>query len=122
MTEHQEQVTFFDVLRSNEARYPFLKWVHAIPSGGHRHPAVAGKLKAEGARRGIADICLPFKGWDDIYPCAYIEMKVGRNKLTPEQTEFRDFIIEQGYAFRVCYSADEALDFVETYCGIKLTR
>ncbi len=126
MSEHEIQVAVFDVLRLNESKYPFLKWIYAVPNGGSRHPAVAGKLKAEGVKRGISDICIPFPNTplnaehSPKYSGAYIEMKAGKNKPTPEQKEFLDFIETQGYKGIVARSSDEALDFIEYYCGIKL--
>lgn len=126
MSEHDEQVKVFDVLRLNESQDERLKWIYAIPNGGHRHPAVAGKLKAEGVKRGISDICLPFPvypGIDDdgpVYHGAYIEMKDGNKKPTPEQAEFLLFCEENGYQNTVAHSADEALNFIEDYCEIRL--
>lgn len=123
--EHIEQVRVFAVLGLNEAKYPFLRFVFAVPNGGQRHPAVAAKLKAEGVRKGISDICLPFpkhtKGelLPDYYG-AYIELKAGKNKATPEQKAFLEFVTNNGYAGIVANGADEALDFIEEYCGIKL--
>lgn len=38
---------------------PELRWLHAIPNGGYRDKITAGKLKAEGVKRGIPDIFLP---------------------------------------------------------------
>lgn len=105
----------------NEAGYPDLKWIYAIPNGGHRSPATAGRMKAEGVKRGISDICLPFRDWANSYLGAYIELKDGRSKkTTPEQKEFLEFIQKQGYFGGVAYSCDEMLDMIESYCGIKL--
>lgn len=126
-TERDHQVFVFQVLAMNEKAYSFLKYIYAIPNGGHRLPAVAGKLKAEGVKRGVADICLPF-------PCqhsfrepsgscchgAYIEMKSPDGRATPEQREFLEFVQGQGYFTRIAYSCEEALDEIERYCGIKL--
>lgn len=126
MSEHLIQVAVFDVLRLNESQDPRLKWIYAIPNGGHRHPAVAGKLKAEGVKRGISDICIPFPaylGMDDggtVLHGGYIEMKDGKKKPTAEQEEFLLFLEENGYFNAVAHSADEALNFIEDYCGIKL--
>jgi hypothetical protein len=75
--DHQKFV--FDVLELNERKYPFLKWIYAIPNGGHRHPAVAGQLKAQGVKKGISDICIPIP--KDKYHGAYIEMKYGKNNI-----------------------------------------
>lgn len=131
MSERAHQVFVFDVLALNEKDDPRLKWVYAVPNGGHRHPAVAGKLKREGVKRGVSDICLPFgptpkndtpnrQMFAPSKKGAYIEMKFGKNKLSPEQDEFLRFVAAEGYAIHVAYSCDEALDFIEDYCGIEL--
>ncbi len=122
MSEHDHQVFVFQVLALNESLDPRLKWIYAIPNGGHRHPATAGKLKAEGVKRGISDICLPFPGEDQEYEYhgAYIEQKDGKNKPTKEQDQFLSFIAEQGYLGFVSYSADATLDFIEGYMNVKL--
>lgn len=118
--ESASQQLVFTVLGLNESRYPALRWIHAIPNGGQRHSAVAAKLKAEGVKAGISDICLPFRSADGRYPGAYIEMKAGKNKLTAEQAEFFTFVSGQGYAIQACYSADVALEFIEAYIGGRL--
>lgn len=123
MSEHDEQVRVFNILRLNEAVYPFLSFIFAIPNGGARHPAVAGKLKAEGVKRGVSDICLPFPTSARTmfqYCGGYIEVKAGKNKATPEQIAFLEFVRSQGYFGQVCTGADEVLDTIEEYCGIKL--
>lgn len=131
MSEHDHQVFVFQVLALNEQADPRLKWVYAVPNGGHRHPATAGKLKASGVKRGISDICIPFSPTpknDDPNRTmfspkkkgAYVEMKFGKNKLSLEQDEFLRFVAGEGYAIHVAYTCDEALDFIEDYCGIQL--
>jgi hypothetical protein len=125
MSEHEHQKFVFDILRLNETRFPHLAFIYAIPNGGHRHVAVAGKLKAEGVKRGISDICMPFPNVpmnpeSPHYVGAYVEMKDGKNKATKEQQEFLNFVQGQGYAGIVARSCEEALDFIEYYCGIKL--
>lgn len=124
MSERDHQVFVFQVLALNEQTDPRLKWVYAVPNGGQRHPAVAGKLKAEGVKRGISDICLPFPcinpatGWH--FHGAYIEQKFGKNKVSPEQEQFLEFVKGQGLFGYVSYTADQTLDFIERYCGITL--
>lgn len=34
-SEHLEQSALFDLLRANEAKHPFLKWVFAVPKYVH---------------------------------------------------------------------------------------
>lgn len=38
---------------------PELRWLHAIPNGGQRDKITAGKLKAEGVKKGVLDVFLP---------------------------------------------------------------
>jgi hypothetical protein len=118
--EHDEQVGVFNKLRSCEQDHPDLAFVFAVPNGGARHPAVAGRLKAEGVKRGVPDICIPIprKGFHGLF----IEMKVGKNTITPDQKAYRDFLIRQGYDHAVCYGQEEALTRMGTYLDIDLSR
>lgn len=123
MSERDEQIKVFNVLRLNEQRDPRLKWVHASMNGLYSKSArMAMDRKRQGQTAGIADICIPFgstvKG--DLFAGAYIEMKVKPNKCTDEQAAFLSFVAGQGYATCVAYSAAEALDFIESYTGTKL--
>jgi len=110
--EHQEQVELFKWVRLNERRHPELRWVFAIPNGGHRHIKVARRLRAEGVRAGVADIFCPIPRGG--YHGLWIEMKVKPNKLTANQKEFVEEMYRQGYKVAVCYSWLEA---VRTLCG-----
>lgn len=85
----------------------------AIPNGGKRHVAVAAKLKAEGVRKGIIDLCLPVSRGG--YHGMWIEMKAGRNKPTPEQAEFIRWQREEGYKCVVCYDWTDARAEIEAY-------
>jgi hypothetical protein len=42
------------------------------------------------------------------YSGLFIEFKVKKNKLTPEQTNFKKLVEEQRYCHVVCYNLDEA--------------
>lgn len=113
MTEHDEQVAYFEWCEWMRAKHPQLRWAHAIPNGGHRHKATAINLVREGVKRGVADVCLP-------YPCGgyhglYIEFKYGKNKLTFEQAEFLNYASSVGYKTSVAYSSDEAIEITENY-------
>jgi len=77
-------------------------------NGGARSKATAGQMKAMGVRKGIPDLGI-------ILPTgmvAWIEFKVGRGRLTPEQAEFRDLMRARGVPFAECRSLAEVEAFV----------
>jgi hypothetical protein len=82
-SEHAEQAALFRWAEFARSRLPELALLHAIPNGGHRHKATAARLKAEGVKRGVPDVCLPVPrgGAHGLY----IELKTERGKPTPEQ-------------------------------------
>ena len=56
--------------------------IFAIPNGGHRHPAVAAKLKATGTSPGVPDLFIP--AWR-----LWVEMKrVKGGSLSAEQKDW----------------------------------
>jgi hypothetical protein len=84
--EHIEQCTLIHWTEMIGKKYPNLLKIYAVPNGGHRHPIVAKKLKAEGVKKGIPDLCLPIarKG----YHALYIEMKADEKcRLSDNQVE-----------------------------------
>lgn len=113
MSEHTEQAALFSWADLQMGRWPELRMMYAVPNGGHRHKATAAKLKAEGVRAGVPDICLPVARHG--YHGLYIEMKYGRNTPTEEQTAWLDALSEQGYLAVVCWGYDEAKRAIEEY-------
>jgi len=117
-TEHQDQAALFEWASRQERRYPELQLMHAIPNGGHRHKAVAARLKSEGVKPGVPDICLPVARGT----ChgLYIEMKrKGSGKVRPEQKEWHRSLAEQGYRVEVCWSWAEAMDVIVDYLNAR---
>lgn len=55
------------------------------PAGGWRSPVEAARFKAMGVQAGVPDLQLPVPV--DGYAGGWWELKVGRNKTTPQQTE-----------------------------------
>ena len=95
MSEHDEQAALFEWAAVRQGVYPELELMHAIPNGGKRDKAVAGKLRAEGVKAGVPDVCLPVPSGP--YHGLYIEMKYGDNQPTPEQRRFIMALRGQGY-------------------------
>lgn len=117
MSEHDSQAALFGMV----AYDPRFRWLFAVPNGGARNPVVGARMKREGTKRGIWDVAFlePRGGYHGLW----IEMKHGRNKLTPEQAEFGEYVRAQGYATAVCYSADDAyralVEYAEREGGVK---
>lgn len=94
-------------------RYPQLSLLYHIPNGGARSKGTAGRLKAEGVKSGVPDICLPVaKGK---YHGLYVEMKVGKNKPTANQVKWIESLLSEGYQAKVCYGWQEAVRVIEDY-------
>lgn len=119
------------------AALPELALFHAIPNGGMRDKITAGKLKAEGAKAGVADTFLPVSKpfyapvsqhdgtfYEHTYHGLYIEFKEPGRKthknggLSPEQIEFCDGVRAQGYCVRAAYSWREGANSVMAYYGV----
>jgi hypothetical protein len=111
--EHLAQVAVFVWAALNQHRRPELEFMYAVPNGGHRHRAVAAKMKAEGQRRGVPDICLPVPRGG--YHGFYLEMKIKPNRLSLEQKRYLEFLKSQGYHTDVAWSSEEAIDKIEAY-------
>jgi len=112
-SEHAEQVALFQWAHHQRGRHPELDLLFAIPNGGARHPAVAGKLKAEGVKRGVPDLFLPVPRGG--HHGLFIELKVGPNKPTPDQEGWLESLTLQGYAVCVCWGWEAATESIGEY-------
>lgn len=113
-TEHQEQAAVIDWWRLSHKLYNLPEFaLFAIPNGGARNIVTASKLKAEGVRPGVPDLCLVVsRGW---FHGLWIEMKVKPNKPTASQLEVMVFLNSNGYRVSVCYSAEAAIEIIKEY-------
>jgi VRR-NUC domain len=118
--ELQEQQTLFEFLTMIESQVPLLQYGFHVPNGGHRHPAVAAKMKAAGVKRGVPDLLFPisFQGYHGLA----IEMKSGYNRTTKEQLVWLDVLAEQGWKTAVCYGWVTAAIEIVSYVGIDPKR
>jgi len=120
-TEHGEQVAVIEwCALMAKRKYPMLKWIYAVPNGGDRHKAVASKLKAEGVKPGVPDLCLPFPyavKFEQCYPGLYIEMKSKdtKGRLSKPQKEWLEYLDGVGYKVGVAWNAKEAIQIIEDY-------
>ena len=116
--EHQHQVAFFQLVELQlQKKHPYLeKLLFAVPNGGQRSKAQAGKLKAEGVKSGVSDIVLLKAGRGYGYLC--IEMKHGKNKQSESQKIFEDNVKKSGggYYF-LAYTSQSAMECLKWYIG-----
>ena len=97
-TEHEEQR---EVVRWFRQTWQGVL-IHAIPNGGARSKATAGRLKAEGVVSGVPDLFVP--AWR-----LWIEMKRTRGgSLSPEQKEIIKQLENVGYCVIVSKGAEDA--------------
>lgn len=92
--ESLEQTWLFQWVATQEGKYPELELLHHIPNGGKRDKKTAEKLKAEGVKAGVPDICLPVarKGYNNLY----IELKRIGGKVSKEQEAWIDKLNRAG--------------------------
>ncbi len=113
----------------SEPAVPALEWIHAIPNGGSRGDSQksraihGGKMKAEGVRKGIPDIFLPWPSgnWHGLY----IELKrpglkpknlkTSYGGLSKEQIKFSKYAKKLNYGFLTCYCWQTAVKNLKEY-------
>ena len=112
-TEHAHQVALMMWAASRLPIHPELRWLYAVPNGGDRNPIVAARLKAEGVKSGVSDLCLPVarRGYHGFY----IEMKKPGGKESANQIEFGQFLLSQNYLYCMCDHWEVARDRIEWY-------
>ena len=115
MTEHDDQVALFAWAALAANIDPRLEMLVAIPNGGHRHKAVAARMKAEGLKAGFPDMVLfvPVGEWHGLA----IELKYGKNSASKAQLEWLKALHYQGYKAKICRGVAEAVNAIEDYLG-----
>ena len=115
------------------------RWLYAVPNGekretvtvvrrGKKHTICpAGRrLKEEGVKRGVLDLHLPMPAPNSSYRFTqgrdtppyhglFLEVKTGKDKLTPEQREFWEWHIERGFACAAASSIQQGIDIIRNY-------
>ena len=95
------------------ARFPTVLF-YAVPNGGWRSKATAGKLKATGVKPGVPDLVIaePRSGHHGLY----IELKRAKGgQLSPFQKEWLAALKARGYRAEVCAGADAAQAVITEY-------
>lgn len=112
--ESNEQQTLVAWARYMEGRWPELRLLYHIPNEGKRSRKTGARLKAEGLKSGVPDICLPVARGG--HHGLYIELKRRKDsKVTKEQLEWIADLVAQGYVAAVCRGCDEAISLITRY-------
>ena len=108
-TEHEEQR---ELVRWFRHTYKGVR-IFAIPNGGARSPATAGRLKAEGVSSGVPDLCIP--AWR-----LWVEMKRTKGgSVSPEQKDWIKYLEDVGYCVKVCKGAEDAKKQIQAFVTIE---
>ena len=110
--EFQHQSALFTWARNPAvlAAHPELALLSCSLNGVKLSKAQAGKAKAAGMLSGEWDVRLPVARGP--YVGLIIEMKAGKNKLTPEQKDYGFAMAREGHALAVCYDWEVARDAI----------
>lgn len=116
--EHTQQRALFEWLLVCERACPELELAYAVPNGGLRAKAVAGKLKAEGVKAGVPDVCLPLQAGD--FGALYVEMKAKDGKTSADQKDRMKRMSDAGSCVKLCKSWDEAATAFLQYMALRM--
>lgn len=113
--EFQMQAALFTWSRHPAVRksFPELDLLSCSLNGVKLTAAQAGKAKAAGMLKGEYDIKLPVARGPFIG--LIIEMKAGRNKLTPEQIWYGERMAQEGHITAACWDWEDAKAIIIGY-------
>lgn len=119
-TESVEQQALFRWAQVMSGKYPELKWMYHIPNEGKRNPLVGRRMRAEGLRRGVPDICLPVSRGG--YNGLYIELKRRKGgRVSDDQELWLGALRDAGYMAIVCKGWEAASDKILRYLNVQET-
>lgn len=108
-----ELAPLFPILRGPDFHHTGALRLFAVPNGGLRAVQEAVRLKAEGVQRGVPDLCLPIPRGG--FHGAWLELKAGKGKASPEQVDWLGFLAAEGYAVRVAWDVASSFQFLHDY-------
>ena len=115
MKEAEAQKMLFEWAAIMYRSLPGIELLFHIPNGGSRSGPIEGKhLKDQGVKAGVPDLFLPVPRGK--YHGMFIEMKRDtKSKLRPEQRQWLDALMEQGYMTAVAYGYEDAVYRIQNY-------
>ena len=119
-TESQEQQALFRWAAYQRVKYPELDLLYHIPNEGKRSISAGGRMKAEGLKSGVPDICLPVAHGG--FHGMYVELKrVNGGQTSANQKSWLAALIDRGYYAIICHGWESAAHEIVRYleCGVK---
>ncbi len=114
--EHQVQAAVFTwAMWRGRTNVPALGRLLAVPNGGLRAKATAGKLRAEGVRAGVPDLVLPLacRGFHGLW----LEVKRLDGTLDPDQIDWLRYLASAGYCAGAGWGVDALHYALSWYVG-----
>ena len=114
-SEAAEQECLFIWANFHVGKYPELTMLHHIPNGGKRDARTGARMKRQGVKPGIPDLCLPVARGE--HHGLYIELKRQAKGAAPTRNQ-NSMILklrEQGYYAVVCSGWIAARDVLVAY-------
>lgn len=112
--EHYEQCRiFYEMERHRPDIYEAL---YAVPNGGLRHKGTAGRMRAEGQKKGELDINLDLPR--GVYHGLRLELKYGKNTASDEQKAVCERHARNGYFAAVVWGAENAIKLLVAYADL----
>ena len=112
--ESAEQQTLITWARLARGKYPELDMLYHITNEGKRSVVTGARLKSEGLKPGVPDLCLAVArgGAHGLY----IEMKRTKGgRVSPQQAAWLEKLAHEGYATAICRGWEQARDVIERY-------
>lgn len=126
-TEAGQQMALVLWATQNRPTWPCLDMLFAVPNGGQRDIREAARLKQQGVRAGVPDMCLPVaRGgflslWLELKRPASttgkgVKRRIG--KTSEDQDSFIAKLRAQGHAVVTAYSYDDARTAIVDYLAL----
>lgn len=122
-TEHAHQRAFFGWLNYMQltGAHPMARLAFAIPNGGKRDAITAARLKVEGVKPGVPDVCYPvpqMAGGQIGYLSLWLELKKPiEGAPSDAQNEWRIDLRTCGHAVATCWGWKAARQAFLHYAG-----
>jgi hypothetical protein len=110
--EHKLQVLVIDYL--TVAAKKDVYWF-AIPNAGIRTPRMGARMKREGMRSGLADLCVMLPGGR----VGWLEMKTKTGRQSVEQKNFQLICLALNHPYAIARSFDEAGKILKLWGALK---